>query len=52
MMTYNEGRYIITMNDGNSASIYLTKTEAKTLMSKFAWLKILNIQSVEYNDIQ
>lgn len=52
MTTYNEGRYIITMDNGTSASVYLTKTEAKTLMTKFAWLKILNIKSVEHNDIQ
>lgn len=52
MITYNEGRYTITMKDGTEATVYLTKTEAKTLMSKLVFLRLLKIESVEYNTVQ
>lgn len=52
MMKWDEGRYTITMKNGEQATIYLKKMEAKALFQKFAWLRILGIHSVEYSEIQ
>lgn len=48
MIKYKPGLYRITTKNGDMVAIELNSHEARALIKKLMWLKILNIKEVEH----